>query len=246
MDRMLVVVFDNEAKAMEGRDALLQLDDEGIISLYDHAIIEKHADGTTTVKQADDLGPLGTLAGSELGALIGLLSGPTGLVFGAAVGFLAGAALDIHRTRVDDEFIDDVTKTLQPNKFAVVAEVQEDETTPVDRHMESLAGVVFRRNLSDAKHALHEEHIAAMKAALAQMKAEQALAHADRKAKLQEKINRLDSKIQEQLCRSSERREEAELAEKAKAEALEEAADKEAKAAGTPILPNASAERRSA
>jgi uncharacterized membrane protein len=246
MDRMLVVVFDTEAKAVEGSNALLQLDDEGILSLYDHAIIEKHADGTTTVKQADDLGPLGTLAGSELGSLIGLLSGPAGLAMGAAVGFLAGAALDIHHANVNDEFIDDVSKELQPGKFAVVAQVQEDETTPVDTHMEPLGGVVFRRTLSDVKHALHEEHIAAMKAAIAQMKAEQAVAHADRKARLQEKINRLDSKIQEQLRRSNERREEAELAEKAKAEALEEAAAKEAKAAETPIVPGASGERRSA
>lgn len=34
MDRMLVVVFDNETKAYEGKKALLQLDNEGSISVY--------------------------------------------------------------------------------------------------------------------------------------------------------------------------------------------------------------------
>jgi hypothetical protein len=34
MDRMLVVVFDNESKAYEGKQALLQLDNEGSISVY--------------------------------------------------------------------------------------------------------------------------------------------------------------------------------------------------------------------
>ena len=67
MDRMLVVVFDNESKAYEGKKALLQLDGEGSISVYGHAVAAKHADGTTTVKQ-DDEGPLGTLVGTSLEA----------------------------------------------------------------------------------------------------------------------------------------------------------------------------------
>ena len=39
MDRMLVVVFDNEAKAYEGKRALAQLDAEGNITLYGYAVI---------------------------------------------------------------------------------------------------------------------------------------------------------------------------------------------------------------
>ena len=61
MDRMLVVVFDNETKAYEGKKALLQLDAEGSISAYAYAVLAKHADGSTTIKQGDDPGPLGTL-----------------------------------------------------------------------------------------------------------------------------------------------------------------------------------------
>ena len=57
MDRMLVVVFDNETKAYEGKKALLQLDGEGSISVYAYAVLAKHADGTATVKQGDDSGP---------------------------------------------------------------------------------------------------------------------------------------------------------------------------------------------
>lgn len=232
MDRMLVVVFDTEAKAIQGQNALLELDDEGSISIYDQVIVGKNANGTVTVKQADDLGPLGTVAGAELGSLIGMLSGPTGLAMGAVVGLLGGSALDIHHARVNDEFIDDVTKELKPSRFAVVAEIQEDSTTTVDSRMKSVGGVVFRRTLSDVKHALHEQHIAAMKAGLAQMQADLAQAHAERKAKLQEKIKKLDSESQEQLWTSYERREEEELAEKAKAEALQAKTEAQASKAG--------------
>ena len=53
MDRMLVVVFDNESKAWEGKNALVQLDDEGSIGLWAYAVVTKKADGTATVKQGE-------------------------------------------------------------------------------------------------------------------------------------------------------------------------------------------------
>ncbi len=86
MDRMLVVVFDTESKAYEGKKALLQLEDEGSIVVYAYAVVAKNADGTASVKQSDDPGPLGSLVGTSLGSLIGLLGGPAGLAIGATVG----------------------------------------------------------------------------------------------------------------------------------------------------------------
>jgi uncharacterized membrane protein len=219
VDRMLVVVFDNEEGAYEGKNALLQLDGEGSITVYGYAVLAKRADGSTTVKQ-DNMGPISTLVGTSFGSLLGLLGGPIGFAVGASAGALTGAAFDVHDARIGDDFIDDVKKSLTPTKVAVIAEIEEDWITPVDSRMEELGGTVFRRALSDVKHTLHDEHVAAMKADLAQMKAEQAKAHADRKAKLQEKINRLDSKIQNQLQKAKERREAAEIQAQAKVQVL--------------------------
>jgi len=221
MDRMLVVVFDNETKAYEGKEALLRLDGEGSISVYAYAVLAKHADGTATVKQGDDSGPIGSLVGTSFGSLIGLLGGPVGLAIGASAGLAVGGAADLNNARIGEDFIDDVTKVLLPNRVAVVAEIEEDWTTPVDTRMEAIGGSVFRRALSDVKHNIHEENVAAMKADLAQMKAEHSKAHADRKAKLQEKINQLDSKIQAQLQRAKDGREAAERQAQAKVRVLE-------------------------
>jgi uncharacterized membrane protein len=220
MDRMLVVVFDNESKAYDGKKALLQLDGEGSISVYAYAVLAKHADGTATVKQGDDSGPIGTLLGTSFGSLIGLLGGPLGLAIGATAGLAVGAAADLNNARIGEDFIDDVSKTLVPNRVAVVAEIEEDWTTPVDTRMEAIGGSVFRRALSDVKETIHEENVAAMQADLAQMKAEHAKAHADRKAKLQEKINQLDSKIQTQLQKAKDRREALERQAQAKVQVL--------------------------
>jgi uncharacterized membrane protein len=221
MDRMLVVVFDNESKAYEGRKALLQLDAEGSISVYAYAVLAKHADGSATVKQGDDSGPLGTLLGTSLGSLIGLLGGPAGLAIGAAAGLATGAAADLDNARIGDDFIEDVIKVLLPNRVAVVAAIEEDWTTPVDTRMEAIGGTVFRRALSDVRGTVNTEEIDAMKADLAQMKAEHAKAHAGRQAKLMEKINQLDSRIQARLEKAKNRRQAAEREAQAKAGVLQ-------------------------
>jgi uncharacterized membrane protein len=225
MDRMLVVVFDNEVKAYEGKKALLQLDDEGIISLYAYAVLVKHVDGSATVRQGEDSGPLGTLAGTSLGSLIGLLGGPAGLAIGAAAGFAAGGAVDLDNARIGEDFINDVTKQLLPNRVAVVAEIEEDWVMPVDTRMEAIGGTVFRRALSEVRKTADDEEVAGMKADFAQMKAELAQAHADHKARLEEKLNQLDAKIQAQLQKAQDRREAGERQAQAKAQVLKAKAE---------------------
>jgi uncharacterized membrane protein len=220
MDRMLVVVFDNESKAYEGNKVLQQLDGDGSISVYGHALLVKNPDGTTTVGQSDDRGPLGTLVGTLLGSLIGLLGGPTGFAIGGAVGFVGGAAADLNKARIGDDFIVDVAKVLLPSRAAVVAEIEEDSTTPLDVRMEAIGGTTFRRAVSEIKHTIHAENIAAIKAHLAQVTAEHAQADADRKAKLQENINELESKLQAWLEEDKDRRQAAEREAQAKAKIL--------------------------
>jgi uncharacterized membrane protein len=179
-------------------------------------VLTKNTDGTATVKQGDDVGPIGTLVGTSLGSLIGVLGGPVGVAAGAAAGMAAGSAVDLDSARVGSDFIDDVQRFLLPPNVALIAEVDEEWTTPVDTRMEAIGGNVFRCALSEVSQTADEEDIAGMKADLAQLKAEHAQAKAVRKAKLQEKINQLDSKIQAQLERAKERRDPAQRKAQAK------------------------------
>src|SRR6201982_2637024 len=172
MDRMLVVIFPNESKAYEGKRALQQLDSEGSISVYAYAVLTKNADGTASVKQGDDVGPIGTLVGTSLGSLIGILGGPVGVAAGAAAGMAAGSALDVNNVRVGTDFIDDVQKVLVAPNVALVAEVDEEWTTPVDMRMEAIGGEVFRRCFSHVRDKVDDEDVCARKAALAPFKTE--------------------------------------------------------------------------
>jgi len=221
MDRMLVVIFNELSRALEGRDALKGLDREDSITVYAYAIITKNADGTSTVNDEDDSSVLRTLLGTSLGSLIGLLGGPTGVAIGAAVGSLAAVAADLNNARIGADFVDEVSRQLTPGKFALVAEIDEEWTPWINLPMEELGGVVYRRALSAAKHAANAEDVAAMKADLAHMKAEQAKAKAGHKAKLLEQIIQLDTKIQQQLQMAKERHEIAEAKDQAKVRMLE-------------------------
>ena len=206
MERMLVVVFDNEKKAYEGKSALGQLQAEGNLTIYQEAVILKHADGTVSVKQVDDSAPVGTLTGTAVGGLIGA-AGRTGGDGPSAPPPARGSACSTTPTRSRLARISSRTssKSLAPNKVAVVAEVDEAWTTPVDTRMEALGGTVFRRALWAVQEQVRREEIAAMKADLAELKSEASKANAERKAKLQKKIEQLAGKIDAQDKKLTER-----------------------------------------
>src|SRR5437588_11707446 len=71
MERMLVVVFDNERNAYEASRALNQLDAEASITVHAESVISKEPNGAVTVKQAEGDFPIRTIAGTAIGSLIG-------------------------------------------------------------------------------------------------------------------------------------------------------------------------------
>jgi uncharacterized membrane protein len=144
MEQMLVVVFDNEAKAYEGARRLNQLDNEGSITIHAESVIKKNSDGTVSVLRSDGEFPVRTVAGTAIGSLIGALGGPVGLGIGAIAGSYAGMLGDLYVAGVNTDFGSDAAAALSPGKCAVVADVSEEWVTPVDTAMEAAAGTVFR------------------------------------------------------------------------------------------------------
>ena len=149
MEKMLVVVFNDERKAYEGTRALRELRDEGSLTLYATAVIAKDSKGAVNVKQETDQGAVGTVSGLATGSLIGLLGGPVGLAVGAATGTLAGSLYDLAQVGVGSDFLNEVSLNLLPGKTAVVAEIDEVWVTPLDTRIEALGGKVFRRPRSE-------------------------------------------------------------------------------------------------
>jgi uncharacterized membrane protein len=196
MDKVVVVVFDSEQKAYEGSRAFRDLHREGSITLYADAVISKDANGMVALRRAPDLLPDGTLLGLLTGSLVGLLGGPVGLAVGAGAGTLLGAAVDVARAGIGDDFLAEVTEFLLPGKSAVIVDLDEEWQSPIDTRMETLGGRVFRRNRVDVDDAYFEKEIASYQAEMDALEAELSRASAERKRRLQAKVKETREKLE--------------------------------------------------
>jgi len=226
MEKMLVVVFDDERKAYEGSRVLHQLDAEGSITIHAETVIQKNADGKVSVEQTEGDFPIRTIGGTAIGSLICLLGGPIGLGIGAGAGALAGMVADLNAAGVDGSFLDDVSTQLKPGKWAVVADISEEWVTPVDTRIEALGGVAFRATRSSVESDQRTRDEAELRAEIDALKAEHAQAHAERKAKLQARIDHLSAKLHEAVKQAKRRSEEIRHETEAKVQGLQQKAAK--------------------
>lgn len=195
MDKLIVVVFDNETSAYEGVKALQEMQLDGSIGLYAKAVIARDASGKLEVKQQGDMGPVGTAVGLLTGSLLGVIGGPLGIALGAGFGTFGGMMIDLARLGVSQDFLTEVEDSLQPGKAAVVAEIEEEWTTPLDHRMETLGGVVLRRTRREFMDDQAKQEIEALKADLAELEAERDQASAEARMKLQVKIDATRDKL---------------------------------------------------
>jgi len=208
MDKMLVAAFDSETKAYEGSRILRELDAQGGLTLYAIAMIANWSEGRKRVAGARprNNNQQKLLIRAQYFGQAVKMDKQGRVLIPVAVALAPGVTPDLNNARIGDAFIDDVTKVLLHGRVAVVAEVDEELTTPVDIRMQTIGGTVFRRALTDVKDTGHDEDVEAMKADIAQMKAEHAKAQVDRKAGLQEKVKQLYSKLLAQLQKAKDRR----------------------------------------
>jgi len=104
---------------------------------------------------------LATAVGVGVGALLGALAGPAGAAFGAAGGAGIGAAAggvsglvaDASRADTRQQAAIETRFVLGNGQSAVLADVSEDWTAPIDDRMRSLGGIVHRR----AKSAVEDD-----------------------------------------------------------------------------------------
>jgi ABC-type phosphate transport system auxiliary subunit len=128
---------------------------------------------------------------------------------------------------VGEDFLYEVEKSLLPGKAAVVAEVWEEWTLPVDTRMEALGGVVFRRTSMEVVDEQIERDVTALQAELAELKAERDRATGEARAKLQAKVDAAKAKLQAAQDAIQARIEASQKETEAKIKSLQEQAAKE-------------------
>lgn len=195
MNKIIVAVFNQETEAAKLLNSLSELHLDGRISVYGTTVFAKDADGKISVKQLDGGSSAATLTGLLFGGLVGALAGPVGLLAGMALGGLGGSLVDLEDAGIDARFADEVAKVLTPGKVAVLADIQEEWTAPLDEAVAAAGGLLYRCNKADIADIQWQRDLAAYNAELDALEAELKTAAAEDKAKLQQHIADVKQKI---------------------------------------------------
>ncbi len=156
MRNYIAVVFDDMSKAYEGLHGLWQLDGESQITVHGTAVVHRNDWGQYQVDTKETHPALATAVGVGIGALLGALAGPAGVAvgaakgaaIGAATGGVVGAGTDLVRADTRDQASVETAYALRAGQSAVIADVSEESTFPIDTRMRELGGVVYRRDRS--------------------------------------------------------------------------------------------------
>src|ERR1700761_8377503 len=137
MSELIVVAFDDANRADAVLTELREMQREYLIDLEDAVIAVRRPDGKVHLKQSVNMAGWGAASGGLWGALWGTLVGllflnplvgfAIGTMVGAGTGAVAGALSDYG---IDDNFIRELAKTLNPNSsaiFALVRKMQPDK-----------------------------------------------------------------------------------------------------------------------
>ena len=222
MSKLVVVVFPGEARAYQGTRALEALHVQGDLTLYGMSVVTRNHDGKISTKEAYDPGPLGTAVGALIGSLVGLAAGPTGALAGAAGGALIGSLRDLLNYGVGEDFLTKVSTELAPGNSAIVAEVAENWTIPLDTRMEALGGIVLRTLWVEFEDEQIEKEIAARRADFEQLKAEYTQAKEHAKTKLKAKMDQARADLDKADARARAKLEALNNETRAKIAALEQ------------------------
>ena len=160
MSEMIVFAFPTATGAVEMRDALKRMQKEHLIELEDAAVVIRKQDGKVKVKQATSLVGAGALGGAFWGMLIGLLFFMPwlGMAAGALGGAIGGKFTDIG---VDDKFIKEVGKTIEPGYSALFLLVQSATADKVLPQLKKFNATVLQTSLSDEDEAKLRETFSA-------------------------------------------------------------------------------------
>jgi uncharacterized membrane protein len=139
---LTVVIFDDELKAEEARQKLLNLQKQGFVDLEDVVVVGKGKDGTTQIHQTQEMSSKGALVGSITGLIVGsLLAMPlAGVLFGGVTGAVASWATDVG---IDSDFVEELGELLNPGSSAIFTLVRSADPDKVTEEFRAFGGTVL-------------------------------------------------------------------------------------------------------
>jgi uncharacterized membrane protein len=156
IENVVVVSFGddpkNDTNAYQALTDLKELDSQGQIKIAGAAVVVRDADGRVDIKsEVGDTPYEGTATGGTIGLLVGIIGGPIGMLLGGSYGLLAGSLFDLDDASTTESVLADISKQVQPNRTAMLAQVTEQSPEVIDTAMAKLGGQVLRRPVVDVE-----------------------------------------------------------------------------------------------
>lgn len=157
MSELIVIGYEDQAKATAAYNEVLSLQKDFVVQLQGLAVVNVDAEGKTHVETPQKIVGVSAAGGALWGMLIGLLFFVPffGLALGGAMGALMGKA---GKSGINDTFRQQVQDLLTPGSAAVVimaSKITEDKFADA---MKAYGGTLLKTSLSeeDEKELAHE------------------------------------------------------------------------------------------
>lgn len=145
MSKFIIVAFPDEAGARQGLQALKDRNSDHSLVLHGAAIVTKDDRGHLSMDIASDEGLRVAAAGALIGGVAGLGVGLLAAAIMAAGGAVLGASAALTNLGAGKEIMKDVSRHLHTDSAALVADVDADDMTALERRMKALGGTVHHQ-----------------------------------------------------------------------------------------------------
>ncbi len=142
--KLIVANYEEEDAAGEALKKLKDIEVHSDLRFLDAAVIHRDDKSKIHIKETSDPGGgKGAAAGGTIGALIGVLAGPPGIIVGGAVGALVGGvtakAID---SGIPNDKLEELGEALSPGTSAVAVISEAPFVDMVEKQLERTGGVV--------------------------------------------------------------------------------------------------------
>ena len=152
MENVIALAFGDSQHARGAVRALQNLHRSGDIRLEDVAIVERIQDGRTIVLEHAESSQLQGAAGVVvIGAVIGLLTGPVGLLVGGASGAVIGSLVDHADAEGSEDLLRWLGRAVPRGHVATIAVVEETTPVAVDALASERGVIPLRRPRADVE-----------------------------------------------------------------------------------------------
>jgi uncharacterized membrane protein len=156
-DNVAFITFEEEAKAFQALSVVRQLAAERKLDFRGGAVVSRGADGAIKIEETDARGIGGsTSTGGLVGALVGILGGPIGVLLGWGTGALVGGAIDAGHLRTRLGVLHRVGEMIPEGKNGLIAEVREEGFGALDAAVNRLGGTIVRSSTAAIEEEVEE------------------------------------------------------------------------------------------